>query len=311
MTSLVNEAEEQVKIMSDNNNRTSLTKYIVAAAAAVLVIGVTVTAVMIRSHRKGNIVIQKTDSDISEQSCESFSSVKDTKLNTQTTKTTKTAKADSEAKSTKAATAHTTKSASVTTAVDFPIDINHASEQQLCAISGIGPSTAKSIIDHRNSIGKFGRIEQLLDVDGIGEKTFQKLKQYLYVSQKDIVTTIQSTGAEKEHTTPTKKTAAITVKSSAVSDTAESRRMTATTKESSEVTSEHTISTDIPKPEELNINQASTEEFALFFDLPLEKAQKITEAREKIHGFTNILQLLYSGVVSEDQIKAVHNKLKL
>lgn len=311
MTSLINEAEKQVKIMSDNNNRTSLTKYIVAAAAAVLVIGVTVTAVMIRSHRKGNIVIQKTDSDISEQSCESFSSVKDTKLNTQTTKTTKTAKADSEAKSTKAATAHTTKSASVTTAVDFPIDINHASEQQLCAISGIGPSTAKSIIDHRNSIGKFGRIEQLLDVDGIGEKTFQKLKQYLYVSQKDIVTTIQSTGAEMEHTTPTKKTAAITVKSSSITKSKSTSSAPEITKESSTITSEHTSSSDVPKPEELNINQASTEEFALFFDLSHDKAQKITEAREKIHGFTNILQLLYSGVVSEDQIKDVQNKLKL
>ena len=58
--------------MPDKNKHSSFTKYIVAAVAAVLVIGVTVTAVMIRSHRKGNIVIQKTDSDVSEQRAQAF-----------------------------------------------------------------------------------------------------------------------------------------------------------------------------------------------------------------------------------------------
>jgi competence protein ComEA len=45
----------------------------------------------------------------------------------------------------------------------------------------VGPSIAKRILDHRTKNGKFNKIEEILNVKGIGEKKFQKMKDRLVV----------------------------------------------------------------------------------------------------------------------------------
>lgn len=49
------------------------------------------------------------------------------------------------------------------------INLNTASKEQLMSVSGIGEKTAENILNHRNEIGQFTDIEQLLDVTGIGQ----------------------------------------------------------------------------------------------------------------------------------------------
>jgi competence protein ComEA len=61
------------------------------------------------------------------------------------------------------------------------VNLNSATVEQLQTIPGIGPATAKSIIDHRTKVGKFNRIEEIITVKGIGEKKFQKIKDRLIV----------------------------------------------------------------------------------------------------------------------------------
>ncbi len=61
------------------------------------------------------------------------------------------------------------------------INLNSATIEQLQTLPGIGPVIAKSIIDHRTKVGKFGRIEEIINVKGIGEKKFQKIKDRLMV----------------------------------------------------------------------------------------------------------------------------------
>jgi len=61
------------------------------------------------------------------------------------------------------------------------ININSATAEQLESLPGIGPSMAKGIIEHRNKVGKFNRIEEIMNVKGIGEKKFQKIKERLTV----------------------------------------------------------------------------------------------------------------------------------
>ena len=55
------------------------------------------------------------------------------------------------------------------------ININTASSEELETLPGIGPVTAKRIIDYRNDYGKFSEIDELKNVPGIGYKTFEKL----------------------------------------------------------------------------------------------------------------------------------------
>ena len=59
------------------------------------------------------------------------------------------------------------------------ININVADETQLTTLPGIGPAKAKAIIAHREEQGKFQSIEGLKDVTGIGDKTFEQLKDLI------------------------------------------------------------------------------------------------------------------------------------
>ena len=59
------------------------------------------------------------------------------------------------------------------------ISLNTATAEQLTSLPGIGPATAKLIIEHREKAGKFNRIEELMNVRGIGEKKFESLKDRL------------------------------------------------------------------------------------------------------------------------------------
>ncbi len=61
------------------------------------------------------------------------------------------------------------------------VNINTATSEQLQTLPGVGPSLAKAIIDHRTKNGKFNKVEELLNVKGIGEKKYQKMKDRLVV----------------------------------------------------------------------------------------------------------------------------------
>lgn len=61
------------------------------------------------------------------------------------------------------------------------ININSADSATLQQISGIGPVTADKIIEYRKSNGGFTKIEDLKNVNGIGDKTFEKMKDYVTI----------------------------------------------------------------------------------------------------------------------------------
>ncbi|MFB1080603.1 helix-hairpin-helix domain-containing protein [Jeotgalibacillus sp. JSM ZJ347] len=57
------------------------------------------------------------------------------------------------------------------------ININRATQSELESIPGIGPSKAAAIIQYREEKGQFKSIEEIMNISGIGEKTFDKLKE--------------------------------------------------------------------------------------------------------------------------------------
>ncbi|MFC4599307.1 ComEA family DNA-binding protein [Cohnella hongkongensis] len=65
------------------------------------------------------------------------------------------------------------------------LDLNRATEADLDALPGIGPAKAKAILAHRDKIGGFRRVEQLLDVKGIGPKVFERLSVLVHVGARE------------------------------------------------------------------------------------------------------------------------------
>jgi competence protein ComEA len=64
---------------------------------------------------------------------------------------------------------------------DGKVNINSADEKELMTIPGIGPSKAAAIIQHRTDTGLFKTPESLMEVSGIGQKTFEKLESHIKV----------------------------------------------------------------------------------------------------------------------------------
>ena len=62
------------------------------------------------------------------------------------------------------------------------ININKASSEELQELPGIGPSKATAIIQKREELSSFKTIEDLKEVSGIGDKTFEKLKDLITVN---------------------------------------------------------------------------------------------------------------------------------
>lgn len=56
------------------------------------------------------------------------------------------------------------------------VNLNSAKENELTTVNGLGPSKAKAIIEYRETKGPFNSVDQLKNVKGIGEKSFEKLK---------------------------------------------------------------------------------------------------------------------------------------
>ena len=61
------------------------------------------------------------------------------------------------------------------------VNINTASAAELESLPGVGAKTAQRIVDYRQKNGAFKKIEELMNVQGIGEKGFLKIKDCLTV----------------------------------------------------------------------------------------------------------------------------------
>lgn len=61
------------------------------------------------------------------------------------------------------------------------VDINNASLEELDKLPSIGPTTGQKIIDYRDENGPFARIEDIINVSGIGSATYAEIKDLITV----------------------------------------------------------------------------------------------------------------------------------
>ena len=66
-------------------------------------------------------------------------------------------------------------------AVPAVVNLNTATATQIATLPGIGEKAAQRIIEYREKNGGFKKIEELMNVKGIGEKSFLKLKPLITI----------------------------------------------------------------------------------------------------------------------------------
>jgi competence protein ComEA len=62
------------------------------------------------------------------------------------------------------------------------VNLNTATSAQIASLPGIGPKTAELVVQYRVKNGPFKKIEEVMNVRGIGEKSFLRIKARLTVA---------------------------------------------------------------------------------------------------------------------------------
>ena len=64
---------------------------------------------------------------------------------------------------------------------DGKVNLNKASQAELETLTGVGPAKATAIIEYRDVNGGFKTVEEIMEISGIGQKTFDKFKDQITV----------------------------------------------------------------------------------------------------------------------------------
>lgn len=66
--------------------------------------------------------------------------------------------------------------------LDDRVDINRAGKEELMTLAGVGETRAQAILAYRETHGSFSSVEELMQVEGIKEKTYEKLKDQIRIN---------------------------------------------------------------------------------------------------------------------------------
>lgn len=203
----------------------------------------------------------ETESDIITQKSE-----KTTK--TKSTKATKTTKVSTEIEKETKAELH------------LPLDLNRASYEELCGLSGIGDKLAQEIIAYREENGGFNNIEEILNVYGIGENIFESIRENIFV-ENPVYPEIEE---ETEDVTDE-----------------EIEQIEETSEQIDETESTITLEDVAP----IDLNTADAELLMLLPHVDEEIAANILNLREEIHVFSHPYELLYVEELTNQQVAEI------
>ena len=78
--------------------------------------------------------------------------------------------------------------------IEGKVNINTATEEQIAVLPGVGPKLASEVVSYRKAKGDFKEVEDLKKVNGMGDKKFEKVKNFIVIEGE---TTIKSTKIAK------------------------------------------------------------------------------------------------------------------
>ncbi len=184
--------------------------------------------------------------------------------------------------------------AATTTAVELEtkaeplyIDINTADVDLLCQLDGIGDGLAKAIIRYREEKGGFNNIEEIMNVYGIGDGTFENICDFIYVENPVYPEFDESSDSSGEEN---------------FEDFDENEYVEISDETEEELT-QPTLTLEEASP--IDINSADIELLLLLPHIDEETAQSIIEFRESIGGFKNVYEILYIEGISREQANEI------
>ena len=167
--------------------------------------------------------------------------------------------------------------------VSFPLDINTATVEELMQIDGIGQVTAESIVSYREKMGYFCSLEDLLNVDGVGEKRLAEMADFIYIDPSVIPETDTEESVISETDVPD-----MDIHLSSESET-------------------ETVTVSAAEPENvfpLELNTAAKEELMLIDGLGQVLAEKIVAYAEQ-YGFNDVNDLLNVSGIGEKKLESI------
>ncbi len=182
------------------------------------------------------------------------------------------------------------------TEVEFPINLNTATKEELMQVSGIGEVTAERIIEYRNQNGSFYSLYQLTEIKGIGDAKYEKFRPFLFIeNEREYVSTENEAVIEE----------ATEIITEIIETTTEQTTTEVTTTEEIITTTEEIITEPVAEIPRVELNSASFEDFMKLPDIDEEMAHKIVEFREKIQYFEHPYELLYIDGMSESRLAGI------
>lgn len=171
------------------------------------------------------------------------------------------------------------------------VNLNTADISELSKLNGIGETLAERIINYRTINGIFKNIEEIKNVDGIGEAKFSAICNNIYVDNPTYELqsqTVENNADEQENSDVQ------------IQEQTESSHEEVNSNETSQVT---TMTIDDIAP--LNLNTATKEQLMLLPHVNDKIADEIIDLRQKIKKFKNSYELCYVESLTESDVSDI------
>lgn len=164
--------------------------------------------------------------------------------------------------------------------VNFPIDLNAITHDELVCISGIGDATANKIIAYRDTIGGYTSRYQLMEINGIGEAKMNTIMQYTYILNEDLNYGQEPTDGQD------------------AADGGDAVYYEASP-DGEPAYQEPTVQFPI------DLNAATLEDLCAIPDMDEVTAQRVLDFREEIGYYSNVRELVYIEGISEEYVSTI------